>query len=264
MDRSIKRNASLKLYSVLKDRVRETLLAGQRQIEREKVLTYWNAGKLINEHVRLNDGRADYAQKVFLKLEKDIGVDASVLWRTAQFHEKFPILARGRELTWSHYRTLLPVKDEAERKRLAEHAEREHWGADELRGRIQKLRYEKGKLPFGVSDPLIEPQAGIPGLFRVVKSGDALSIDLGFASYVELSKNESRGLKDGAIVRWNGRTKPVLAKDAQASDLYAYSAELIRVVDGDSVPRKTAQEMRVGPSEPTCGSGFQSALSGIG
>jgi len=37
-----------------------------------------------------------------------------------------------------------------------------------------------------------------------------------------------------------------------------------RVIDGDSVPRKTAREMRVGPSEPTCRSRLQSALSGIG
>ena len=50
---ALKKNTSLKFYSVLKDRVRETLLAGQRQIERQKLLTYWNAGKLINEHEEL-------------------------------------------------------------------------------------------------------------------------------------------------------------------------------------------------------------------
>ncbi len=232
---SLKKSESLKLYSVLKVRVRETLLESRERIEREKLLAYWNTGKLINDHVRLNNGRADYAQKILLKLERDIGIDATVLRRTAQFQAAFPIRAHRRELTWTHYRALLPVKDEAERNRLAERAEHEHWDSTELRKRIRKMRYENGRLPAGIADPLVQPKAGTPGLYRIVKSGEFFAIDLGFASYVELLKNESRGLRDGAIVKWNGRTKPVLLKDAEASDLYAYPAELIRVVDGDTL-----------------------------
>jgi hypothetical protein len=45
---------------------------------------------------------------------------------------------------------------------------------------------------------------------------------------------------------------------------YLYKAWVDEVIDGDSVPRKTAQEMRAGPSKPICGNGLQSALSGIG
>jgi len=182
---SLKKSESLKLYSVLKIRVRETLLESRERIEREKLLAYWNTGKLINDHVRLNNGRADYAQKILLKLEKDIGIDATVLRRTAQFQAAFPIRARRRELTWTHYRALLPVKDEAERNRLAERAEHEHWDSTELRKRIRKMRYENGRLPAGIADPLVQPKAGTPGLYRIVKSGEFFAIDLGFASYVD-------------------------------------------------------------------------------
>ncbi|MBI4357986.1 MAG: thermonuclease family protein [Candidatus Omnitrophica bacterium] len=252
MDRSIKRNASLKHYSVLKDRVRQTLLAGQREIEREKVLIYWNTGKLINEHVRLNNGRADYAERVILRLEADLGIDETVLRRTAQFQAAFPIRAPGRELTWSHYKALLPVKDESERKRLAELAESKRWNWQELAERIQQTRYQKGRLPAGISDPLVEPKAGIPGLYRVIKSEDSLAIDLGFASYIDLSKSQSRGLKEGDIVSLRGaaQTRPkqsrsgiasprfaglAMTKGATVADLYCYPAELIRVVDGDTL-----------------------------
>ena len=105
----------------------------------------------------------------------------------------------------------------------------------ELADRIQKTRYQKGQLPIGIDDPLVEPKAGIPGLYRVIKSGDAFAIDLGFTSFVELSKEEARGLREEQIVRWGVSRKPVLVKSAQANDLYTYSAELIRVVDGDTL-----------------------------
>ena len=46
--------------------------------------------------------------------------------------------------------------------------------------------------------------------------------------------------------------------------LYTYKAYVMDIIDGDSVPRKAAQEMRVGPSKSIYGNGFQSALSGFG
>ncbi len=45
---------------------------------------------------------------------------------------------------------------------------------------------------------------------------------------------------------------------------YVYKAKVDRVIDGDSVPRKAAYEMRDGPSESTCRGRLQSALSGNG
>ena len=45
-----RKSNGLALYSVLRDRVRETLLAGQRKIEEAKVMTYWNTGRYIKEH----------------------------------------------------------------------------------------------------------------------------------------------------------------------------------------------------------------------
>ena len=265
-DTILKKNTSLKAYSLLRKRVREVLLLGRRKIEREKVLTYWNTGKLINEHVRLNNGRADYGKKLMPRLAKDLGLEETILIRCASFAKAFPKIPAGRqELTWSHYRALLPIKEEAERVHLAERAEREHWDSSELEKRIKKARYDQGRLPAGIEDPLVEPKAGTPGRYRVVKSGrgparlpfGGLAIDLGFATYAELSKEQSRGLKEGDIIQLSSlrdqhpergskqsRTeiasasfgfRLAMTKDTTVDDLYAYPAELLRVVDGDTL-----------------------------
>ena len=38
-------------YPELRKQVEETLLLGQREIEKAKVHTYWRTGKLIDEHI---------------------------------------------------------------------------------------------------------------------------------------------------------------------------------------------------------------------
>ena len=48
-----KKTELIKTYAELKKRVQETLLLGQEKIEREKVRTYWETGRLINHHILL-------------------------------------------------------------------------------------------------------------------------------------------------------------------------------------------------------------------
>ena len=38
-------------YETLRRKVKETLLLGQERIEQEKVRTYWETGRLINEYL---------------------------------------------------------------------------------------------------------------------------------------------------------------------------------------------------------------------
>ncbi len=63
-------------------------------------------------------------------------------------------------------------------------------------------------------------------------------------------------------VAGNNNKRPSITEKEQR--LYTYAGEVMKVVDGDSVPRKAAYEMRDGPSESTCRSRLQSALSGNG
>ncbi len=68
-----------------------------------------------------------------------------------------------------------------------------------------------------------------------------------------------------AAKKTSGKTKAVATALTRPKDAaYLYRGIVDRVIDGDSVPRKAAYEMRDGPSESTCRSRLQSALSGNG
>ncbi len=65
--------------------------------------------------------------------------------------------------------------------------------------------------------------------------GDGLAVDLGFASYQALSPAQARGFKTGDFVALSSTGQPKLAPDVTKTDLYTYDAEIIRVVDGDTL-----------------------------
>lgn len=60
--------------AALKRGVEDALLAGQRRVEQAKVRTYFKTGRLINEHVRVTGGRADYGSHVLERLARDLEI----------------------------------------------------------------------------------------------------------------------------------------------------------------------------------------------
>lgn len=83
------------------------------------VSSYWTIGKLIIEDEQNGNGRAEYGKAVLKKLSEKLtqefgkGFDESNLRYMRLFYTEFPICDTLRhELTWSHYRMLLRVKDE--------------------------------------------------------------------------------------------------------------------------------------------------------
>ncbi len=235
-------------YAELRRRVQTALLVGQRQIDAAKVRTYWETGRLISEHLRLHEQRPEHGTEVMLRLANDLMIHQSVLYRCVRFAQSFPILADRPKLTWAHYRVLIPVEPVAQRKTLERSAIKNGWTCTELEDRIRPLRQESeasaGALPAGgngagsngsgTHKPLV-PKRGTVGIYRVVANGDLLSVDLGFTSYLDLTEAQARGLKAGSLVRLESNGKITKAKDAQTSDLFTYRAEVIRVVDGDTL-----------------------------
>ncbi|MBI3313736.1 MAG: hypothetical protein HYZ83_05835 [Candidatus Omnitrophica bacterium] len=285
-----KTNASLKSYAVLRRVVEETLLVGQQRIEALKVQTYWRTGASINEHVRLNGARAEYGKKVLLTLGRDLDLDESVLGRCSRFHEKFPHLkiqatwpelpanprqieknASGKPLSWSHFRILITIENDRVRNRLAERAAHGNWTVERLEEEAWKFKTGRALTNSSGNGRknLLTPRLGRLNTSRLVapskihwpaKSG--LMFDRGFKSYDWLAPDKVRGFSADEIIEVR---KSRLAKSKRTErDLFTYLAYVDYVIDGDSVPRKTAQEMRVGPSKSIYGNGFQSALSGVG
>ena len=109
-------------YTELRRRAEAALLLGQRQIEEAKVRTYWETGRLIDQHLLLHQNRAEYGAEVVPRLAADLGVNETVLYRCLRFARAFPILAARQELTWAHYRALSQVEDKTQRKAIAAEA----------------------------------------------------------------------------------------------------------------------------------------------
>ena len=68
---------------------------------------------------------------------------------------------------------------------------------------------------------------------RSSPSGDTLVVDLGFATYLDLP--ETATLTAGAFVRLDTAGRATSAEGATKADLFTYAAEILKVVDGDTL-----------------------------
>lgn len=220
-------------YADLRRRVQETLLTGQRQIEQAKVNTYWETGRLIDEHLLHHLVRAEQGAEVMRRLAQDLDLHESVLYRCLRFARAFPSFAARQNLTWAHYRVLSFVDDPELRKNLERQAVRNEWTSRQLEERIRPNPPPDAPPPATVQP--LSPKRGVVGLFRLVAQGDVLAVDLGFTSYLDLTPEQANGLKEDHFVRLNSKPIVLKAEAAKPSDLYTYRAEVLRVVDGDTL-----------------------------
>jgi len=257
-------------YAELRRRVHETLLLGQQKIEEARVQTYWETGWWIKEHLLLNRHRAGYGDEVLRKLSRDESVSESVLDRCKQFSEKFPKLfpkpiSAGRQkllvtpypaskkslktvLSWTHYRTLLPLEDNQLRLRMARDAARRGWTAQELEARIKTLKQSPSSAKGRRSETvLLTPKKGELFTFRIIEDAGVLALDQGFAKYWNLSPKEAKSVRAGDIVRRIPGGKLEKLKKESTALLYTYEADVIRAVDGDTIWMKIYLEGRARP-----------------
>ncbi|MGI0492683.1 DUF1016 N-terminal domain-containing protein [Alkalinema pantanalense CENA528] len=101
------------LISAARSRVRSV-------VNQEMVLTYWQVGRLIVEDEQGGEVRAEYGKAVLeglaerLTAEFGKGFDMTNLRYMRRFYQLFPIQDAVRpELSWTHYRSLLKVENEA-------------------------------------------------------------------------------------------------------------------------------------------------------
>lgn len=113
----------------------------------------WLIGYRIAEEELGGDGRAEYGMEIIKKLSKELtdeygkGFTKTNLYSFYSFYKSFPEIfhtACGKSaplLTWSHYRTLLQVKDDAAREWYAKEAAAETWAVRTLQRNISSQYY---------------------------------------------------------------------------------------------------------------------------
>jgi hypothetical protein len=235
-----------KTYAALLRGVKQVLLDGQREIDRTWVRSYHETGRLITEHILLNE-RADYGAQVYKRLARDTGGSERRLYQCAQFYRCFPILQLTAKLTWTHYTTLCQVEGPKQRLALAKQSAREDWTVEDLVKRVRAvnatIELESGKPAMKPVVDLLKPLSGIVGCYRVAAvadtfgaSGDpGLCVDLGFGQYLPFGPASARYRTKGEIVHVDLDGSISALPDAKPADLFTYAVTVRRVIDGDTI-----------------------------
>lgn len=128
-------------------------------INEEMVLLYWNIGKAVREEI-IKSKRAKYGKQIVHALSGELtlkygkGYSVQNLWYMVEFYGKYPILhalsGEFKELSWTHIRTLLPIKDNLKREFYTTLCQKERWSTRTLQDRLNSMLYERtalSKLP---------------------------------------------------------------------------------------------------------------------
>lgn len=142
--------ASGNLYSSIRDILLSARARAYEAVNSEMLLAYWAIGQVIVEDEQRGSARGDYGKGVLKgvssRLSAEFGTGFSV--RNLQLMKQFYLTyqnahALRTHLSWTHYRTLLQVKDDSARQWYEREAESEHWSSRQLARQIQSSYYER-------------------------------------------------------------------------------------------------------------------------
>ncbi len=115
-------------------------------------LTFWHIGNLIKTEVLKNE-RAEYGKQIIVTLSRDLEkrfgrtFNEKNLRRMIQFAQRFPepeiVVTLSRQLSWSHFLVLLPLKTDKERLFYGKLVAENNFGVRELRKQISKKVFER-------------------------------------------------------------------------------------------------------------------------
>lgn len=153
-------------------------------VNTEITLLYWHIGKRINEEV-LGNQRAEYGRQIVSTLSTQLteeygkGFNEKNLRRMMQFAELFPdfqiVAPLARQLSWSHFLMLFPIKDPLSREFYLTMSVSERWTKRTLRNKIDSMLYER----TAISN---KPEEVIKTELANLRDNEILSPDLVFKS----------------------------------------------------------------------------------
>ena len=108
-------------------------------------LLYWQIGSRIRQDI-LKEKRAEYGKEIVATLSQEStkeygnGFSYSALTRMVRFAEVFPdtqiVATLSRQLSWSHFKEILPLKKPLQRDFYAEICRLERWSVRTLRKKL--------------------------------------------------------------------------------------------------------------------------------
>jgi predicted nuclease of restriction endonuclease-like (RecB) superfamily len=121
-----------------------------RSVDTERVLMYWQIGKVVFEEEQQGKDRAGYGDFLISKLSEVLvshygtGFSYRQLNSFRQFYRIFPIVnALRSQLSWTHYRTLIRIDNQDKREFYIAEADKNNWTARQLERQVNSQLFER-------------------------------------------------------------------------------------------------------------------------
>ncbi len=147
-------------------------------------MLYWKIGKRTNVEI-LQNKRAEYGKRIVASLTRQLeneygkGFSEKNIRRMMQFAEVFPdeqiVASAMRQLSWTHFTLLLPLKQPLQREFYVEMCRIEKWSVQTLREKINGMLYERTAISK-------KPKQLIKREIKALRKEDKLTPDLVFRS----------------------------------------------------------------------------------
>lgn len=162
----------------------------------ELTAMYWHIGNRINRDI-LNNERAEYGKQIVSQVATQLqeiygskGFELRTIRRMMQFAELMPdfqiVTTLLTQLSWSHFLTVMPLKDELQREFYLTMAANEHWSVRTLQAKIDGMLFERTAIATKPDELIREELSNL-------RDNEVMSPDLVFKSPYFL---EFTGLKD--------------------------------------------------------------------
>ena len=121
-----------------------------RAVDNERVLMYWQIGKIIFEEEQEGKDRADYGKFLIKSISDEFqpqfgsGFTVRQLEMNRQFFRTFPNTnALRSQFNWTHYRTLIRIDNQDKRDFYIAETEKNNWTARQLERQVNSQLFER-------------------------------------------------------------------------------------------------------------------------
>ena len=147
-----KNKLEISLFKEVKQIIEQSRLEVAKKVNSTLTAMYWQIGKKINE-VILNNERAEYGKRTLKSLSIELtreygaGFNKSSLTRMINFYNTFPnheiVATLWQQLSWSHFRILITIKNDLERDFYTQFCKLENWSVRTLKKKIDGMLFTR-------------------------------------------------------------------------------------------------------------------------
>ncbi|WP_462251965.1 PDDEXK nuclease domain-containing protein [Ferruginibacter sp.] len=152
---TITKAAEKDLFNELSQLIEQSQQQVVSQANSTLTMLFWHIGNRINKEI-LQNKRADYGKQIVATLSTQLeerygrNFELGNLRRMLQFAEQFPDLSivatLSRQLSWSHFRELIPIKNQEAKLYYAQASATQSLGVRELRKQISTKTFERSSI----------------------------------------------------------------------------------------------------------------------